>query len=239
MSFSEALGAGEFRPQAKVDFGRVVETRPTQGLFVAFEGGDGVGKTTQIALAAKWARQQGWEVVETREPGGTELGEGLRELLLHAGEVSARAEALLFAADRAQHVHRLIVPAINDGKVVMTDRYMASSIAYQGQGRELGAREIRDLSLWAAGGLVPNLTVLLDLDPATAAARQAADKNLGAPDRMESAGLDFQRRVREEFLRMADGDDTWLVIDATLPVEQIATQIRLRLAQMLPVMKSW
>lgn len=239
MSFTEALGMGEFRPQTNVDFGRVVEVRPTQGLFVAFEGCDGVGKTTQIARAASWVRQQGWDVIETREPGGTDLGVALRQLLLDAGDVSARAEALLFAADRAQHVHKLIIPAINDGKVVITDRYLASSIAYQGHGRELGAREIRDLSMWATGGLVPNLTVLLDLDPETAAARQAADTSLGRPDRMERAGLDFQKRVREDFLRMSEGQDTWLVVDASLPVEEIATQVRLRLAQMLPVIKSW
>ncbi|WP_297346339.1 dTMP kinase, partial [uncultured Mobiluncus sp.] len=188
---------------------------------------------------ASWVREQGWEVVETREPGGTDLGVALRQLLLDAGDVSARAEALLFAADRAQHVHKLIIPAINDGKVVITDRYLASSIAYQGHGRELGAREIRDLSMWATGGLVPNLTVLLDLDPEVAAARQAADASLGSPDRMERAGLDFQQRVREDFLRMSDGQDTWLVIDASLPVEEIATQVRLRLAQLLPVIKSW
>lgn len=239
MSFTEALGMGEFRPQTNVDFGRVAEIRPTQGLFVAFEGCDGVGKTTQIARAASWVREQGWEVIETREPGGTDLGVALRQLLLDAGDVSARAEALLFAADRAQHVHKLIIPAINDGKVVITDRYLASSIAYQGHGRELGAREIRDLSMWATGGLVPNLTVLLDLDPEVAAARQAADESLGSPDRMERAGLDFQERVREDFLRMSDGQDTWLVIDASLPVEEIATQVRLRLAQLLPVIKSW
>ena len=239
MSFTEALGMGEFRPQTNVDFGRVVEVRPTQGLFVAFEGCDGVGKTTQIAQAALWVRQQGWDVIETREPGGTDLGVALRQLLLDAGDVSARAEALLFAADRAQHVHKLIIPAINDGKVVITDRYLASSIAYQGHGRELGAQEIRDLSMWATGGLVPNLTVLLDLDPEAAAARQAADTSLGSPDRMERAGLDFQKRVREDFLRMSEGQDTWLVVDASLPVEEIATQVRLRLAQMLPVIKSW
>ncbi|WP_296182474.1 dTMP kinase [uncultured Mobiluncus sp.] len=239
MSFTEALGMGEFRPQTNVDFGRVVEVRPTQGLFVAFEGCDGVGKTTQITRAASWVRQQGWDVIETREPGGTDLGVALRQLLLDAGDVSARAEALLFAADRAQHVHKLIIPAINDGKVVITDRYLASSIAYQGHGRELGAREIRDLSMWATGGLVPNLTVLLDLDPEAAAARQAADTSLGSPDRMERAGLDFQKRVREDFLRMSEGQDTWLVVDASLPVEEIATQVRLRLAQMLPVIKSW
>lgn len=239
MSFTEALGMGEFRPQTNVDFGRVAEVRPAQGLFVAFEGCDGVGKTTQIARASAWVRQQGWEVVETREPGGTDLGVALRQLLLDAGDVSARAEALLFAADRAQHVHKLIIPAINAGKVVITDRYLASSIAYQGHGRELGSREIRDLSLWATGGLVPNLTVLLDLDPEVAAARQAADTSLGSPDRMERAGLDFQKRVREDFLRMSEGQETWLVVDASLPVEEIASQIRLRLAQMLPVIKSW
>ena len=239
MSFSEALGAGEFRPQSRVDLGQFQEVRAARGLFVAFEGGDGGGKTTQIELAAEWVGKQGWEVVRTREPGGTELGRDLREMLLHSGEVSPRAEALLFAADRAQHVQRLIEPALNAGKVVITDRFMASSIAYQGQGRELGTREIRDLSLWATGGLVPNLTVLLDMDPLAAAQRQSGDDNCGDPDRMERAGLDFHRAVRERFLSLADSDDTWMVIDATLPVNEIASQVRLRLAQMLPVIKSW
>ena len=183
---------------------------------------------------------QGWQVVTTREPGGTTLGDSLRELLLHAEEdVSPRAEALLFAADRAQHAAQVIIPAINAGKVVITDRFMASSVAYQGNGRALGAAEIRDLSLWATGGLVPNLTVLLDMDPALAASRQAADPQLGEPDRMEAAGLEFQARVRQEFLKMAQGNDSWLVVDATLSREEIARQVRLRLAQLLPVITAW
>ena len=125
------------------------------GVFVAFEGGDGVGKSTQIQLARDWVSSQGWQVVTTREPGGTALGDSLRELLLHAEEdVSPRAEALLFAADRAQHAAQVIIPAINAGKVVITDRFMASSVAYQGNGRALGAAEIRDLSLWATGGQI-------------------------------------------------------------------------------------
>lgn len=239
MSFTEALGMGEFRPRGNVDFGSVVEVRPTQGVFVAFEGGDGVGKSTQIQLAAEWVQTQGWEVITTREPGGTELGESLRELLLHAGDVSPRAEALMFAASRAQHVAKLIAPALNAGKVVLSDRYLASSIAYQGQGRELGPKEIRDLSLWATGGLTPNLTVLLDMDPQAAAARQARDASLGEPDRMERSGFDFQLRVREEFLRQSENNDTWLVVDATQPIADIAAQVRLRLAQILPVMRSW
>lgn len=240
MSFSAALGAGEFRPQSRVNFGAVDEVRPTMGVFVAFEGGDGVGKSTQIQLARDWVSSQGWQVVTTREPGGTALGDSLRELLLHAEEdVSPRAEALLFAADRAQHAAQVIIPAINAGKVVITDRFMASSVAYQGNGRALGAAEIRDLSLWATGGLVPNLTVLLDMDPALAASRQAADPQLGEPDRIEAAGLEFQARVRQEFLKMAQGNDSWLVVDATLSREEIARQVRLRLAQLLPVITAW
>ena len=200
------------------------------GVFVAFEGGDGVGKSTQIQLARDWVSSQGWQVVTTREPGGTALGDSLRELLLHAEEdVSPRAEALLFAADRAQHAAQVIIPAINAGKVVITDRFMASSVAYQGNGRALGA----------TGGLVPNLTVLLDMDPALAASRQAADPQLGEPDRMEAAGLEFQARVRQEFLKMAQGNDSWLVVDATLSREEIARQVRLRLAQLLPVITAW
>ena len=239
MSLTEALGMGEFRPNPNVDFGKIAEVRATRGAFVAFEGADGVGKSTQIKLAAEWVKAQGWEVVTTREPGGTKLGQSLRELLLEAGEVAPRAEALLFAADRAQHVAKLIVPAVNSGKVVITDRFMASSIAYQGQGRDLGAKDIRDLSMWATGGLVPNLTVLLDLDPETALERQQTDETRSEPDRMERAGIDFQRKVRGEFLRIAESKDTWMVVDAGLPVDEIAAQIRLRLATILPVMKSW
>lgn len=239
MSFSEALGMGEFRPNPKVDFGKVVEVRSTRGAFVAFEGADGVGKTTQIGLAAEWVKSRGWEVLTTREPGGTELGVSLRKMLLDAGSVVPRAEALLFAADRAQHVSGLIAPALNAGKVVITDRFMASSVAYQGQGRELGAKEIRDLSLWATGGLTPNLTVLLDLDPEEALRRQRQDESLGEPDRMEREGLEFQHKVRAEFLRMAQGNETWMVVDASPSPQEIAAQIRLRLATILPVMKSW
>lgn len=263
MSFSEALGMGEFRPNTKVDFGKIVEVRSTRGAFVAFEGADGVGKSTQVKLAADWVKTRGWEVVTTREPGGTNLGQQLRALLLdtgesaelsrnqdeaspHAGEaaprrgqVAPRAEALLFAADRAQHVAELIVPALNAGKVVISDRFMASSVAYQGQGRDLGPKEIRDLSLWATGGLTPNLTVLLDLDPEIAWERQQNDETRVAPDRMEGEGLEFQRKVRAQFRRLAEGNETWLVVDASLPPEEIAAQVRLRLATILPVMKSW
>lgn len=282
MSFSEALGMGEFRPNTKVDFGKIVEVRSTRGAFVAFEGADGVGKSTQVKLAADWVKTRGWEVVTTREPGGTNLGRQLRALLLdsgenadlsrnqdavphagestpraaadrprseasldageaelHGGQVAPRAEALLFAADRAQHVAELIVPALNAGKVVISDRFMASSVAYQGQGRDLGPKEIRDLSLWATGGLTPNLTVLLDLDPEIAWERQQNDETRVAPDRMEGEGLEFQRKVRAQFRRLAEGNETWLVVDASLPPEEIAAQVRLRLATILPVMKSW
>lgn len=262
MSFTEALGMGEFRPNTKVDFGKIVEVRSTRGVFVAFEGTDGVGKSTQVKFAADWIKNRGWEVVTTLEPGGTELGADLREMLLHSGRIFPRAEALLFAADRAQHVAELIAPALNAGKVVISDRYLASSVAYQGQGRELGAKEIRDLSLWATGGLAPNLTVLLDLDPEIAWERhrravgtpelpepladsgvtrehQQRDEIRDEPDRMEREGLDFQRKVRAEFLRMAEGNETWLVVDGNLPPAEIAAQVRLRLATILPVMKSW
>lgn len=236
MSFSQALGAGEFRARSKIDFASVAEIRPTRGVFIAFEGGDGAGKSTQIELAAQWVESQGWQVVTTREPGGTELGQNLRQMLLHAGEVSARAEALLFAADRAQHVHSLILPALESGKVVLTDRFLASSVAYQGQGRDLGPREIRDLSLWATGGLVPNLTVLLDLDPQQAASRRADSAPNDGPDRLERAGQAFHQKVRREFLKLAAGDESWLVVDASQTKEKIAAEIRLRLAQLLPVM---
>ena len=138
----------------------------TPGLFVAFEGGEGVGKSTQIALAAAWLRAQGHQVVETREPGGTPLGQELRRLVLDpAGHVTPRSEALIYAADRAHHVDTVIRPALAAGQVVLTDRYIDSTLAYQGAGRGLSVPEARVITDWATAGLLPDLTVLLDLDP--------------------------------------------------------------------------
>lgn len=202
------------------------------GLFVSFEGGDGAGKSTQSRLLGDWLSSLGLTVVLTREPGGTDLGRVLRREVLHGEHVDARTEALLYAADRAHHVASLVRPALAAGSVVVTDRYLDSSVAYQGTGRELGAQEVEDLSLWATGGLLPALTVLLDLDPADGLGRLRARPD--QPDRLESAGDAFHRRTREAFLaRAAAGPDRWLVLDAARPVDDIAADVRARVAALL------
>ena len=149
------------------------------GTFISFEGGDGVGKSTQLRLLALWLADGGHEVVATREPGGTPLGVALREAVMHGDHVAPRAEALIYAADRAHHVATVVRPALERGAVVLTDRYLDSSVAYQGTGRDLGADEVERLSLWAVEGLLPDLTVLLDLDPAVGMSRLTGD-----PDRL-------------------------------------------------------
>ncbi|MFT4211675.1 MAG: dTMP kinase [Microbacterium sp.] len=203
------------------------------GLWVTLEGGDGSGKSTQAALLADWLATQGRTVVRTREPGGTEVGALLREIVLHhRGEIDSRAEALLYAADRAQHVSTLVRPALERGDVVIQDRYLDSSVAYQGAGRVLDAVEVRDLSLWATGGALPDVTVLLDLDPATARARlDAADKPF---DRLEAEASDFHSRVRDGFLALAAAEPgRFLVLDAARPAAELAAQVRARIAPLL------
>jgi dTMP kinase len=203
-------------------------TRP--GLFLTFEGGDGAGKTTQAALLEEWLIRDGATVVRTREPGGTEVGVLIRDIVLHhPGEIAARAEALLYAADRAHHVETVVRPALARGEVVIQDRYLDSSVAYQGAGRVLGRDEVRDLSLWATGGLLPELTVLLDLDPAVARGRLDADDK--PFDRLESEEDDFHGRVRAEFLAIASAEPArFLVLDASRPPEELAIEIRERVA---------
>ncbi|MFG6504448.1 dTMP kinase [Microbacterium sp. P05] len=205
----------------------------TTGLFVTFEGGDGAGKTTQARLLEEWLRGSGREVVRTREPGGTEVGVLVRDIVLHhRGEVAPRAEALLYAADRAQHVATLVRPALDRGDVVIQDRYLDSSVAYQGAGRVLDAKEIRELSLWAADGLLPDLTVLLDLDPEAARVRLDADDK--PFDRLEAEEADFHARVRSAFLSLAAAEpDRFLVLDAALPVTELAAAVRERIAPLL------
>jgi dTMP kinase len=204
-------------------------TPDPHGLFLSFEGGDGAGKSTQARLLGDWLRGLGREVVLTREPGGTELGVELRNAVLHGDHVDARTEALIYATDRAHHVASLVRPALARGAVVVTDRYLDSSVAYQGSGRDLGADEVERLSLWAVDGLLPAVTVLLDLDPVAGQARLT-----GEPDRLERAGDDFHRRTREAFLRRAAADPVrWLVLDATLPVEELARAIRERVSPLV------
>lgn len=202
----------------------------TSGLWITLEGGDGSGKTTQAALLEQWLREQGRRVVSTREPGGTDVGVLIRDIVLHhRGDIAPRAEALLYAADRAHHVATLVRPAIERGDVVLQDRYLDSSVAYQGAGRVLDGGEIRDLSLWATEGALPDITVLLDVDPATARGRlDAADKPF---DRLEAEKSAFHERVRAAFLALAEADpDRFLVVDATRAIDEIAAEIRSRVA---------
>ncbi|WEO79263.1 dTMP kinase [Cryobacterium sp. SO2] len=205
----------------------------TPGLFITLEGGDGSGKSTQAQLLSEWLQEQGRTVVRTREPGGTEVGVAIREIVLHhRGEVSPRAEALLYAADRAQHVATLVRPALARGEIVIQDRYLDSSVAYQGAGRVLGGTEVRDLSLWAAEGLLPHLTLLLDLDETAARGRLDADKKVF--DRLEAEKGEFHARVRAAFLDLAAAEpDRFLVLDASLPVAELAERIRARVAALL------
>jgi dTMP kinase len=199
------------------------------GLFVSFEGGDGAGKSTQLRLLANWLEATGHRVVRTFEPGDSALGALLRDAVLHGGHVDERTEALLYAADRAHHVATVIGPALERGDVVLTDRYLDSSVAYQGVGRGLGADDVERLSLWAVQGLLPHLTVLLDIDPAAGLARVT-----GEPDRLERAGDDFHRRTRQAFLdRAAAEPGRWLVLDAGAPSDELASAIRTRAAKLL------
>ncbi len=201
------------------------------GFFLVVEGGEGAGKSTQLRLLERWLSERGHDVLSTREPGGTELGVGVRALLLDPdGTVSPRAEALLYAADRAQHVDAVVRPALQRGAVVLGDRYVDSSLAYQGAGRELEAEQVATLSRWATDGLRPDLTVLLDIDPVVGLAR-AGD----APDRMEAESLAFHRRVRQGFLDLAGADpDAYAVVPADSSAEEVFELVRGRLAEVLP-----
>jgi dTMP kinase len=202
------------------------------GLFVAFEGGEGTGKTTQARLIAIWLREQGYDVVTTHEPGATKIGMRLRALLLdtaHAG-MSPQAEMLMYAADRAEHVTSVIEPALARGAVVISDRYVDSSLAYQGAGRGLRQQDIARLNSWATGGRIPDLTVLLDMPPEAGLSRRAR-----SADRLESEPPEFHRRVRNGFLALARSDSSrYLVIDAGCPVEAITEEIKDRIREILP-----
>ncbi|MBF4566579.1 dTMP kinase [Plantibacter sp. VKM Ac-2876] len=204
-----------------------------RGLFITLEGGDGVGKSTQARLLSDWFEQQGRTVIRTREPGGSELGIEIREIVLHhRGDISPRAEALLYAADRAHHIATVVRPALARGEVVLQDRYLDSSVAYQGSGRVLDAEQIRGISLWAAEDLLPDVTVLLDLDVAVARGRlDNANKRF---DRLEAEAQDFHIRVRESFLALAAAEpERFLVVDAALPPERLAADIQARIAPLL------
>ncbi|GAA1843708.1 dTMP kinase [Agromyces salentinus] len=205
----------------------------SRGVFITLEGGDGTGKTTQAELLESWLAEQGRAVVRTREPGGTEVGVEVREIVLHhRGDIAPRAEALLYAADRAHHVATLVRPALDRGDVVIQDRYIDSSVAYQGAGRVLDPDAIRSLSEWATDGLKPDLTVLLDLDAASARAR--LDGARTRFDRLEAEASEFHDRVRGAFLALAEAEpERFLVIYAAEPVDVIAETIRARVVALL------
>ena len=208
----------------------------SDGLFISFEGVDGAGKTTQVQQAHNYLQERGLRSLVTREPGGTPVGLTIRELVLHglaafpsvavtggtdvvdaSDDLAPRTEALLYAADRAEHVAQVVRPALDRGDIVLCDRYLDSSVAYQAGGRDLSADVIRRLSLWASQGLLPKRTYLLDADPSQSKSRLNHE-----PDRLESAGDDFQQHVRQAFLQLAHNEpDRFLVIDATQPIDQV------------------
>jgi dTMP kinase len=208
------------------------QAAPRRGMLIAFEGGEGAGKTTQARLLAIWLREQGFDVLATQEPGATKMGMRLRALLLdtaHAG-LSPRAEALMYAADRAEHVESVIGPALERGAVVVTDRYVDSSIAYQGRGRNQPVGEVAGLNRWATGGLEADLTILLDLPPADGLGRRSV-----SADRLEAEPADFHERVREGFLAQAQANPgRYLVMDATQAPAALSSQIQDRIRDLLP-----
>ncbi|MBT2456252.1 dTMP kinase [Streptomyces sp. ISL-86] len=213
--------------------GEPVQAPSETGFFIALEGGDGAGKSTQVEALADWIRGKGHEVVVTREPGATPVGKRLRSILLDVSSagLSNRAEALLYAADRAEHVDTVVRPALERGAVVISDRYIDSSVAYQGAGRDLSPTEIARISRWATDGLVPNLTVLLDVSP-----EAARERFTEAPDRLESEPAEFHQRVRAGFLTLAASDPgRYLVVDAGQDPESVSTVVRHRLDRMLPL----
>lgn len=206
------------------------------GLFITLEGGDGAGKTTQAELLSAWFEARGRETVRTREPGGTPLGVAVRGILLHGGDelgaVDPRAEALLYAADRAQHIAQLVRPALDRGAVVVQDRYIDSSLAYQGAGRVLATDDVRRISEWASGGLWPQLTILLDASPELAAQRRTARG--GSADRLEAEAEAFHAAVRAGFLELAAAEpQRFLVLDAARPVDELHAEIIRRVETLL------
>jgi dTMP kinase len=204
--------------------------RSPTGAFVVFEGGDGVGKTTQVELCCQWLDEQGYEVVRTFEPGDSAVGAAVRRIVLDpaTGEMSPRAEALLYAADKAQHLFTVVRPALDRGAVVVCDRYVDSMLAYQGAGRVLAAAEVEQLARWATEDLRPHLTVVLDTEPGQAV-HVKADQ-----DRLEAAGEVFHEAVRRYFLELAQREpEYYLVLDARGTREEIAAQVRERLVPLL------
>lgn len=194
---------------------------PYPGFFISFEGGDYTGKSTQVKLLMQALTTRGAAAIATFEPGGTSLGQRLRQEVMHGEDLDPYTEALLYAADRAWHAQTVIKPHLQAGEVVVSDRYLDSSLAYQGIGRGLGLERIEEISLWATGNLLPDLTILLDGDPEVLAARRTE-----RPDRMEAAGAEFHQAVRQAFLQIAERDRQRIkVIDATAGVQEIHQQV--------------
>jgi dTMP kinase len=200
------------------------------GSFIVFEGGDGAGKTTQIEKLAKYLTDKNKKVLVTREPGGTVMGKSIRDWLLEQTEVDVdpKTEALLFAADRAHHMHTVIQPALTLGQIVISDRHIDSSVAYQGVARNLGIENIKNISLWAVGGITPQLVVVLDIKVEVGQAR------LNRKDRLDRESKDFHEKVNQAYLDLAKLDpDKYLVIDAELPIDEIAIKIQERVAELI------
>ncbi|WP_425570726.1 dTMP kinase [Rugosimonospora acidiphila] len=229
--FKDLVGSIRGRPLS------LAEPAPRVGRFIVFEGGEGAGKSTQVQRLANRLRAEGHDVVITREPGATDVGARIRGLLLDpapvdGGQIAPRAEALLYAADRAHHVATVVRPALNRGAVVISDRYVDSSLAYQGAGRTLPVDDVRWLSGWATGGLKPDLVVLLDVDPKVGLAR--AGRRSGQTDRLEGEELPFHERVRYAFLDLAAADpNRYLVLDASRPPEAVAGMVAERVVGIL------
>lgn len=205
-----------------------------RGLFVTLEGGDGAGKTTQASLLETWLSERGHTTLRTREPGGTHLGATIRQLLLHSDEaIDPKAEALLYAADRAQHVAHVVRPALEAGTIVIQDRYIDSSLAYQGAGRVLSERDVENISVWASGNLWPDLTILLDISAEIATQRMV--ERGGRPDRLEREAHNFHEAVRQGFLARARSEPArFLTLDAAEPAAELQERIRARLHPLLP-----
>ena len=200
------------------------------GVFVCFEGGEGSGKSTQSRLLAAWLQERGYDALLTFEPGDTEVGKALRRIVLspETGELSDRTEALLYAADKAEHVDTVVQPALDRGAVVITDRYVDSTLAYQGAGRSLDVGEVEAVARWATHDLRPHLTVVLDLEPAAGLGR------FEGRDRIEGESLEFHQRVREAFVAMAAADPAhYVVLDARAAIDDLAAAIRERVAPLL------
>ncbi len=202
------------------------------GMFVCFEGGEGAGKSTQARILRQRLEDEGHVVVLTREPGDTPVGAEIRRIVLDpaTGELADRTEALLYAADKAEHVHAVVLPALERGEVVLTDRYVDSTLAYQGAGRALDTQELEQVARWATGDLRPHLTVLLDLEPADGLTRFVER------DRIEGESIEFHQRVRAEFLRLAESDpDHYLVLDARAPVDEISDAVHTHVMKLIAI----